>query len=81
MEVLRLISMGRGNDAIAANLHRSRRAVEWHICRLYEDLHCTQRIELFRYGLQAGLPDIEESYWTQMLDQVARTTPALPVLK
>lgn len=70
LEVLRLIASGYDNAGIAERIHRTKRAVEWHIQKLYELLNCTQRTELFRTGLVAGLPDIDEAHWERMMARV-----------
>lgn len=66
-EVLRLIAMGLGNDQIAERIHRTKRAVEFHIKKLYEYLSCDRRTDLFRFGLYAGLAEIDEAHWSRML--------------
>jgi DNA-binding CsgD family transcriptional regulator len=70
LEVLRLIAMGFDNTQIAKTIHRTKRAVEWHVSHLYEVLRLTQRTELFRIGLGAGLPEIEEAHWQAMIENV-----------
>lgn len=67
LEVLRHISRGLENDEIAAAIHRTKRAVEWHIKHLYEYLGCRSRVELFRYGIEAGLVAIDDAHWARML--------------
>jgi DNA-binding NarL/FixJ family response regulator len=67
LEVLRLIAFGHENDEIAARIHRTKRAVEWHIKHLYDNLGCSHRAELFRFGIEAGLVSIEDAHWEQML--------------
>lgn len=70
LETLRLIAAGLDNDQIAHAIHRTKRAVEWHIRRLYSDLDCDQRTDLFRLGLEAGLPDIDDRHWACMMAHV-----------
>lgn len=70
LEVLRLVAMGMDNVHIAQAIHRTKRAVEWHICNLYDALGCTQRTDLYRIGLFAGLPDIEAAHWQAMVERV-----------
>jgi DNA-binding CsgD family transcriptional regulator len=70
LEVLRLIAMGLDNAQIAKAIHRTKRAVEWHISGLYRCLNVLQRTDLFRTGLLAGLPEIDEDHWNRMMERV-----------
>lgn len=70
LEVLRLVAMGLENDEIAQRVHRTKRAVEWHMQHLYENLACRSRVELFRYGIEAGLASIDDAHWEAMLDDL-----------
>ncbi len=69
MEVLRLVTKGLGNDRIGDNLHRTKRAVEWHIRGLFAKLRLTDRVQLHLIGMRAGLADIPDDTWREMLDQ------------
>ncbi|MEI7657389.1 MAG: LuxR C-terminal-related transcriptional regulator [Phycisphaerae bacterium] len=70
LEVLRLIASGLDNGQIAKSIHRTKRAVEWHISGLYRSLNLLQRTDLFRIGLIAGLPEIDEEHWNRMMERV-----------
>lgn len=70
LEVLRLIASGLDNGQIAKAIHRTKRAVEWHISGLYRTLNVLQRTDLFRIGLVAGLPEIDEEHWNRMMERV-----------
>ena len=70
LEVLRLIASGLDNGQIAKAIHRTKRAVEWHISGLYRTLNVLQRTDLFRIGLVAGLPEIDEDHWNRMMERV-----------
>lgn len=70
LEVLRLIARGMGNPEIARTVHRTKRAVEWHIKNLYLRLGCNERTELYRLGLEAGLADIDDVHWVQIFEHV-----------
>lgn len=70
LDVLRLIAKGLSNPEIARALHRTKRAVEWHIKNLYARLGCDQRTSLFRRGLEAGLADIDDAHWAQIVEHV-----------
>lgn len=70
LDVLRLIAAGFDNSTIAKRIHRTKRAVEWHIQKLYDYLNCSQRTDLFRFGVLAGLPEIDEEHWQAMLTGV-----------
>jgi DNA-binding CsgD family transcriptional regulator len=71
LEVLRLIASGLDNGSIAKSIHRTKRAVEWHIKNLYAGLGCEQRTDLYRLGAQAGLPEIDDAHWDRMVAKVA----------
>jgi DNA-binding CsgD family transcriptional regulator len=71
LEVLRLIAAGLDNASIAKSIHRTKRAVEWHIKNLYSGLGCEQRTDLYRLGAQAGLPEIDDAHWDRMVAKVA----------
>lgn len=75
LEVLRLIAMGHENDEIARLIHRTKRAVEWHISHLYRFLNCARRTDLFRIGLTAGLADIDDAHWEAMVAHVHAHRP------
>ncbi len=70
LEVLRLVAKGLSNDVIAGHIHRTKRAVEWHIQKLYEHLACTQRSDLIKYGLTAGLHEIDDVHWDLMMTRL-----------
>lgn len=70
LEILRLIALGLDNPAIAQRIHRTKRAVEWHIQNLYARLNCGHRAELYRLGMLAGLHDIDEAHWERMMTRV-----------
>lgn len=45
LEILGLLTRGLTNDAIAAQLHRSRRTVERHVSSLLAKMHCSKRLD------------------------------------
>ena len=53
--VLELVAAGSGNDAIAAQLHLSRRTVESHVSAAYRKLGVTTRVQLALAARQGGL--------------------------
>ncbi len=55
LELLDLIGRGLSTAQIAARLGRSAKTVEWHRVSLGEKLHATNRVELARIALNAGL--------------------------
>lgn len=67
LDVLRLIAAGLDNAAIAERLHRTKRAVEWHIRVMNRRLRTSQRVDLFRFGFCAGLPMISDPHWARIL--------------
>lgn len=70
LEVLRLIARGLDNLQIAAAIHRTKRAVEWHITNLFQLLKCERRTELFQHGLLAGLNDIDDAAWSTIVSRI-----------
>ncbi len=58
MQVLTLIGEGLSTAAIAAKLHRSVKTVEWHRASLGSKLAVTNRVELARIAIRAGLCQI-----------------------
>jgi DNA-binding NarL/FixJ family response regulator len=55
VEILRLIAEGLPTSAIAAKLGRSVKTVEWHRVSLGEKLGVSNRVELARIAIRAGL--------------------------
>ncbi len=55
MEILRLIAAGLSTADIADQLHRSVKTVEWHRVSLGNKLGITNRVELARIAINAGL--------------------------
>ncbi|MCC6427825.1 MAG: helix-turn-helix transcriptional regulator [Phycisphaerales bacterium] len=67
IEVLRLVTKGMGNDEIGTAIHRTKRAVEWHIRGLFAKLRLTDRVQLHLVGMRAGLADIPDAVWRDVL--------------
>ncbi len=61
LEVLRLIGEGCTTAEVAEKLHRSVKTVEWHRVSLGTKLGVTNRVELARIAIRAGLVDIEDA--------------------
>ncbi len=59
MEILKLIGAGLSTAQIAKKLHRSVKTVEWHRVSLGNKLGVTNRVELARIAIGAGLVDAE----------------------
>lgn len=55
MEILKLIGLGLSSAAIAKRLDRSVKTVEWHRVSLGDKLNVTNRVELARIAIGAGL--------------------------
>ncbi len=55
MDVLRLIGEGLSTSDIAHRLHRSAKTVEWHRVSLGNKLGVSNRVELARIAIRAGL--------------------------
>ena len=60
MEVMALIGQGLSTNDIAKHLHRSEKTVEWHRASLGHKLGVTNRVELARIALRAGLCSLPE---------------------
>lgn len=67
IEVLRLVTKGLGNDQIGSMIGRTKRAVEWHIRGLFSKLKVSDRVQLHVIGMRAGLDDLPEDVWAQIL--------------
>lgn len=60
MEILKLIGEGLSTADIARRLHRSVKTIEWHRVSLGSKLGVTNRVELARIALRAGLTDLND---------------------
>jgi len=67
LNTLRLISRGMTNTEAARVMHRTRRAVEWHVRHLYRALDVTTRPALITIGRRAGLHCFEDAEWELLL--------------
>lgn len=61
MEILKLIGEGLSTADIARRLHRSVKTIEWHRVSLGSKLGVTNRVELARIALRAGLTDLNDA--------------------
>lgn len=61
MEILQLIGMGLSSADIAKRLERSVKTVEWHRVSLGTKLGVSNRVELARIAIAAGIVPIEDS--------------------
>lgn len=61
MEVLKLIAKGYTTAQVAKALHRSVKTIEWHRVSLGSKLGVTNRVELARIAIRAGLVSAEET--------------------
>lgn len=61
LEVLRLIAQGNTTAEVARLLHRSVKTVEWHRVSLGTKLDVSNRVELARIAIRAGLVDVENA--------------------
>lgn len=68
LEILRHIGMGLSTAEIAKRLHRSVKTVEWHRVSLGNKLGVTNRVELARLAISAGLVDLHPSVATAAED-------------
>lgn len=67
LTTLRAIACGLDNDGIAKTMHRTKRAVEWHIRSLYLTLSCETREQLAMIGRRAGLCRFADEAWLRVL--------------
>lgn len=65
LEILRLIGLGLSTAAIAKKLHRSVKTIEWHRVSLGTKLGVTNRVELARIAIAAGLVGVGEESETE----------------
>ena len=72
MDTLRNVCMGLGNEQIARKICRTKRAVEWHIRFLNQQLGTCDREALALIGRDAGLHRFSDACWQQLL----QTRPA-----
>ena len=72
LDTLRHLTIGLGNEEIAKKVNRTKRAVEWHIRHLNQQLGASGRERLAMIGRDAGLHCFGDQAWQQIL----RTRPA-----
>lgn len=68
LETLRLITRGLSNQQIAEHMHRSKRAVEWHIRHLHRLLSVCTREALARIGRTAAVDCFADDEWEHILN-------------
>lgn len=66
LQVLRLIGLGLSTHEIAERLHRSKKTIEWHRVSLGSKLSATNRVELARMAMRAGLTWFDEEAITHI---------------
>lgn len=76
MQVLRLIGLGLSTQEIAERMHRSKKTIEWHRVSLGSKLNVTNRVELARVALRAGLTWFAEDAITHIWRRGARAGSA-----
>lgn len=67
LDTLRSITLGLSNQQIAQRMHRSKRAVEWHIRHIHRLLGAGAREHLSRLGRHAGLDAFRDVEWEAVL--------------
>lgn len=72
LDTLRNVTLGLGNEEIARKICRTKRAVEWHIRFLNQQLGVSGRERLARIGRDAGLDCFTGCEW----DALLKTRPA-----
>lgn len=73
LELLHHIGMGRGSEEAAALMHRSTRTVEWHRASLGDKLACTNRVQLARVAIRAGLTAIDVPFVHELFQSGRQT--------
>jgi len=58
LHILKLLGEGLSADAIARRLCRSKRTIQWYRVQLGRKLNATNRVELARLAVAAGLPAV-----------------------
>lgn len=76
MQVLRLIGLGLSTQDIAERMHRSKKTIEWHRVSLGSKLDVTNRVELARLALRAGLTWFDEDAISHIWRTASRSEPA-----
>lgn len=61
LQVLKYIGMGMSTAAIAEELHRSVKTIEWHRVSLGNKLQVSNRVELARIAINAGLAALDDA--------------------
>jgi DNA-binding CsgD family transcriptional regulator len=77
LDTLRHVTRGLSNQQIADVMHRSKRAVEWHIRHLHRLLGAGTRECMARLGRASGLDRFRDDEWTTILS----TRPARRTLE
>jgi DNA-binding CsgD family transcriptional regulator len=67
LDTLRHVTNGQSNQQIADHMHRSKRAVEWHIRHLHRLLGAGTRECLARVGRAAGIDRFSDPEWADLL--------------
>ena len=67
LDTLRHVTLGLSNQQIASVMHRSKRAVEWHIRHLHRLLGAGTRECMARLGRSAGLDRFRDEEWANIL--------------
>ena len=67
LDTLRNVTLGLTNDEIARKICRTKRAVEWHIRFLNQQLGVSGRERLGMIGREAGLHRFGDRSWQQLL--------------
>lgn len=68
LDTLRSVTLGLTNDGIAAGVHRTKRAIEWHIRFLNQLLGTQGREQLSVIGRRAGLSCFTDEAWQRILE-------------
>lgn len=72
LQVLRLIGLGLSTHEIAERLHRSKKTIEWHRVSLGSKLNATNRVELARMAMRAGITWFDEDSISHVWRRAAR---------
>ena len=72
LDTLRSVTLGFTNEQIAQRVHRTKRAIEWHIRFLNQLLGVRGREDLAAIGREAGLCCFTDETWSEVI----RTRPS-----
>lgn len=55
IEILRLVLEGKSSKEVARSLYVSKRTVDFHLAKIYQKLHASNRVQAIRRAAELGL--------------------------